>query len=84
MDRRNAGVVIKKVKLKVGGILRFKDDWEEMVPFLQRHKLIPDEKVCPHCSFDLIIQRGNKNKDGALWRYVIDFFDTFIWFFFKK
>ena len=84
MDNRNAGVRIKKVKLKVGAVLRFKEDWEWMVTFLQKYGLMPEEKSCDNCGHDLVVQEANKNKDGALWRYVIQLFDSFIWFFLKN
>ena len=84
MDNRNAGVNIKKTKLKVGRVLKFKNDWEGMVGFLQQNRLISKEKSCPNYMSDLIVQEGSKNRDGALWRYVIDFFYIFIWFFLKK
>ena len=81
MDNRNANVVIKKVKLKVGTVLGFKNDWEAMVAYLQKYGLMPEEKSCSNCGGDLIIQENIKNKDKLLWRYVIEFFDRFIWFF---
>ena len=68
MAQRRDTIKIKQQKFKVGKYLRFKDDWEGLVDFCQGNDLIPEVKVCGHCSQNIRIQYSKKNMDECLWR----------------
>ena len=68
MAQNRTTIKINQKRIGVGKFLRFKDDWEGMVDFLQENDLLPEEKKCLNCAQICVIQHSNKNKDGCIWR----------------
>ena len=68
MAQNRTNIKINQKRIGVGKFLRFKDDWEGLVDFLQEEGFIPETKNCLNCAQNLTIQSSNKNKDGCIWR----------------